>query len=123
MKHSEIIKKIRSDVELSQSKFADLLEVNASLINNIENGKSNIKFELAKKINKKFGYNIEKLMQGCLDKDLSTSDEELKKELNLTDKDFDTLVNIVKQDRERFFLFCRACAGDKQAAKQLKKLL
>jgi len=47
MKHSEIMKKIRRKINLSQAKFGKYISVPESKINNIEKGRSSIDLDLA----------------------------------------------------------------------------
>jgi DNA-binding XRE family transcriptional regulator len=54
MKHSDIIKNIRNRLNLSQTKFADFIDVKNDKINSIENNRSSITDEIAESISEKF---------------------------------------------------------------------
>jgi transcriptional regulator with XRE-family HTH domain len=69
MKDSDIIRQIRAETGLSQQKFADKIGVSFSIINKIEQDIGKIKYDLAKKLNEHFGYNIDALFNGELVKD------------------------------------------------------
>lgn len=64
MNTSERLKFIREKTGLSQSKFADTLEVKASLINHIEGGRQEISVDLAKKMRDRFNINFEWILLG-----------------------------------------------------------
>lgn len=124
MKHSEILKRIRlENFDISQKKLADAMNIDLSVINSIESGRSKIKFELAQKLHEKFGYNIEKLLQGELEKENIDIFQPLKERLNLTDSEFNLLENILIKDKMLVITFLNAANGDDSAKERLKKLL
>ena len=61
----ERLKTIRNHTGLSQQKLANVLDIKVTVINHIENGtQKSFSYDLAYKLNQKYGYNIHWMMTG-----------------------------------------------------------
>jgi len=129
MKHSILIKNLRNEKgKISQQKFADFLEVPFKTINNLECEKASIKYDLAKKINLKMGYNIDALISGELIKDSEIEQkygvklENRAKDLNISTEILNEILEAVMTEPELVSYAVKTIKGDKKARERFIKL-